>query len=245
MPSPIIYDPQTGLKQSREIRASDTAFGSGSVVSGAVAAGTIFSGHIASGQIGSVHLGDNAVASGDIAANAVASGQIASGSVGSVHLADGAVLSGDIGSGQVGSVHLASGTAVDAAKFLTDDTLVASETISGVRAVHVDTSGRARIAMAAVSGRMPAVGVALSNFASGDVVTIFHRGRIQATALNFSGAIGRDVFVGRSGTLVTATYDVASGYPSLSGDQQQKIGVAKNQSGAFIFPNAEMTQVGV
>ena len=216
---------------------------SGSVQSGHVASGAVqgFFGstrHVASGTIGVFDFGSGAVTAGTVGSGAIVSGNVASGQIGTFHLASGtvtsgrignnAVASGNLGGNQIGNPHLASGAAIDAAQWLIDDNFTAAEPISGGRAVAFTQSGTLQIAMAAVSGRMPAVGVAPSNFASGATVTIFHRGRVFNTIFNFSGWMNQPVYVGASGHLV------ASGAPIASGNIQQIVGVSMQQSGLFV-----------
>ncbi len=64
MPSPIIFDPATATRTAREIRASDTAFGSGSVGSGAIAPDAVLSGQVGPGEIGTIHLASGVIGTG-------------------------------------------------------------------------------------------------------------------------------------------------------------------------------------
>jgi CSLREA domain-containing protein len=179
-----------------------------SVTSGAIASGQIFAFHLASGAVVSGLLGDAAIASGTIASGQVGnvhvrSGGLGSGAIGSgqiswVHHASGAIISGQVGnnavnsggvaSGQIGQYHLASGAIIAYAQvnapFLSGSfgQTLASEMISGVRAVAIDPNGRVRIAMAAVSGRMPAVGVVADNILSGMPVSLLGDGPVQFTS---------------------------------------------------------------
>src|SRR3972149_4865852 len=207
MPSPIIYDSASGDRVSRQIRAADSAFASGAVQSG----------QVASGSIGSVHLADNAVASGDIAAGAVASGQIAS--------------------GQVGSVHLASGTTVAPARVLGGaGESGAAEPISGTQPVAINASGNAVLANA-ISGRMPAIGIAGANTTSGATISLHHEGQFNSTLFRSGNMVGgRRMFVHLSGDFSTTP-------PTASGSFSQVMGVAKSASGGFFKPEMEILQV--
>lgn len=207
MASPILNEIASGEWTARPIEAGDNAFASGSIISGSIADGTIFSGQIASGQIGGPHLASGAVQSG--------------------HIGNAAVVSGSIASGQVGSTHLASGLIAPAAEYLVDDTFQTAEPISGVRAAGFTPSGYLQIAMASVSGRMPAAGVVVDNYASGVLAKLYHRGRLFSTGLNFSGFVDKPIFVGQSGILATAA-------PTVSGSQTQRIGFAAAASGLFV-----------
>lgn len=115
-----------------------------------------------------------------------------------------------------------------AAELLTDGTFSAAEMISGGRAVAFNQSGALVQAMASVSGRMPAVGVAASNYLSGAAVTLYRAGRLFSTLYNFSGWPDMPLYVGASGDVV------ASGAPTLSGNVQQIVGVSINASGMMI-----------
>lgn len=222
--------------------------GSGQVVSGKIGEGAVSSGNIASGTIGSVHLADDAVQSGDIAANAVHSGTIASGSIGSVHLADNAVLSGDIGpnavnsgnisSGVIGEHHLRSGFVFTAtqAQVLIDNTWLTAEPISGGRCVSFNASGQLIQAKADDDLRLPSVGVVDTNYASGIAATFFHKGRLSTTFFNFSGYLGRRLFVGISGELTGVP-------PSVPGQRVQKMGVASTSSGIFLAPDTDIIKL--
>lgn len=112
---------------------------------------------------------------------------------------------------------------------------IAEEPISGLRAVCISPSGNIRIAMAGVSGRMPAIGITPDNVASGISCNVFTAGDVQAVAglVDFSGYIGLPIYVGRSGQIVTASGAWNSG-GFQSGDILQYIGVPGN-SGAFFI----------
>src|SRR5262249_26306396 len=147
--------------------------------------GAIVSGNIASGQVGQFHLASGAVTSGAIASGQVSQFKLASGAVNSGQIASGAVIGAfgggaptlasgtigptDLGSGAVASGNTASGAVITYARDVITDLFMCSETISGVRSVTIDPagSGQIRIAMAAVSGRMPAIGVVFENNLSG------------------------------------------------------------------------------
>ena len=121
--------------------------------------------------------------------------------------------------------------------------LLTAETISGVRAVQVDTSGHLRIAMPSVSGRMPAVGIVADNVASGISVIPQIIGLVQfpnggsGQTVDFSGAIGSRIWVGPSGQLITSvgarwTGDGSGGW--LSGSSMQPLGIVVNSGGVIL-----------
>jgi hypothetical protein len=236
-------------------------FGSGAVLSGA----------IASGQIGVDHLGSGAVTSGAIASGqvgqfAISSGAVSSGRLGvtgsptgtnflrddfswaavsiiaSGALSSGSVVSGNIASGQVGTFHFASGDIITYARNASFDQYETAEMISGVRCVGINNSGLLQIAMAAVSGRMPATGVMFANALSGTVATVIRFGDVLGPSLSIgsglciSGRMGRSLWVGASGSVVT----LSGGGPTIgigatnSGAWGQRIGTS-SASGAVLI----------
>jgi hypothetical protein len=236
MPTPLIYDIPAGDTLVRPFSAADNIFASGAIQSGALGADVVNSVNIGSGQ----------VVSGKIGEGAVSSGNIASGSIGSVHLADNAVQSGDIGanavnsgnisSGVIGEHHLRSGFAVTIAQILVDNTWLTAEPISGGRCVAFNTSGQLIQAKADDDLRLPSVGVIDTNYTSGTVATFFHKGRMSTTFFNFSGYLGRRLFVGISGEL---TGDP----PQVAGQRVQKMGVASTSSGIFLAPDTDIIKL--
>lgn len=227
-----------------------TAIPSGQIVVTQIASGGLASGGIASGQITTLNLASGCVSwqqhlsgcvrSGHVGDAAVVSGSIASGSIFNHHVSDAGVLSGNIGSGQISTYHFGSGAEVTRSKDVVPLysggawTVISCEMISGVRAVRINSSGRVEIAMAAVSGRMPAVGVVTENVASGIACNVQIAGYYQdnSGSLLFSG-IGTRVHVGRSGQIAIMSGSWSSG-GWLSGDLGQSIGIAVN-SGGFLF----------
>ena len=208
--------------------------GGGMVVSGSVSSGSITPGSISSGAVGSGNIASGAVqgffgstrhiASGTVGVFDLGSGAVVAGSIGS-----GAVVSGNIASGQIDGMHFASGAIIDAARWLVATTFLTAETISGGRCVGFNQSGALVIAMAAVSGRMPAIGIAADNALSGQSLNVYEQGKLFSTAFNFSGYPNQPVFVGESGFLVV------SGAPLNSGNLQQVVGVTIHGSGLFVL----------
>lgn len=198
--------------------------GNSAVVSGSIASGQVASGHLASGTVLPNYITSGGVTSGMLGDSSVLSGSIGSGQIAHPMFGSGAILSGDIASGQIGTYHLASGTSVTQAEIVVDSSFVTAELISGGRAVGLTSSGTLQIAMAAVSGRMPAVGVLGENIASGQSATITQKGRSFSPNYNFSGFGGQLIFVGASGTLDGTT----PGGPTFSGAIVQAVGVAAN-----------------
>ena len=109
------------------------------------------------------------------------------------------------------------------------------ETISGIRAVAISPSGLLYIAMPSVSGRMPAIGVAVNNALSGQFLIYSQLGSIQATSglLNFSGYVGKTIWIARSGQLAQMSGSwLSGGYTSR--DVWQRAGIALNSGGLRI-----------
>lgn len=196
MPSPIIFDPATASKTAREIRASDTAFGSGSVGSGAIAPAAVLSGQVGPGEIGTIHL-----------------------------------ASGVIGAGFSAQV------------LINDTTYVAAEAINPGQPLAISTdpaeSGKVSVARA-VSGKMPAFGIATASGALNTVVPVHHQGLFES-AFAFSGQSivkGVSVFVAPDGRLSSVP-------PTGSGVIQQKVGVGYGGSGESIYfdPSRETVDI--
>ncbi len=208
--------------------ATTAAVGGSSVVSGAIGPDSVQSGNIASGAVyGQGNSGTFSIASGTISrfdlantsvrVNNIGSGQVQSGRIGLQGIVSGNVGSGSIAgqagggvfgiaSGTIGSMDLASGTIATLARWGVVDVsgITTEEVISGVRAVTMSLSGRMRIAMTNVSGRMPAVGVMFGNAVSGDVVSglacYWGGGPFQlSSGLSYFPILGSQVYVGRSG----------------------------------------------
>src|SRR5208282_1036996 len=89
----------------------------------------------------------------------------------------------------------------------------AQETISGVVAVALSQSGNLLVAMASVSGRMPAIGVVVDNVASGIQANVYTAGIFSVTSglADYSGYLGQTIYVGRSGQIVTTSGSFNSG----------------------------------
>jgi hypothetical protein len=231
-------------------------FSSGAVLSGNIASGQIGlnhiasgavrSGHIASGQIGFRHIANGAVQSGSVASGQItwshlASGHQLSGGIISGLIGNNAVTSGNIASGQISTYHLASGATTTISQFSapfmsgTAWTAITEEMISGDRAVTLSQSGTLRIAMASISGRMPAIGVVVDNVASGIPANVYTAGLFQFTSgmADYSGYLGQTIFVGRSGQIVTTSGSFNSG-GLLSGNIIQPLGQAWTSGGAII-----------
>jgi hypothetical protein len=231
--------------------------GSGAIVSGRIASGVVGNLHISSGAVTSGRLGvtgtpdgtqflkddfswgapsatitSGQIVSGLVGDNAVNSGNISSGAIGHSHVGNAAIQSGNIASGVIGGYNIASGyTPIFTAMFFsgTAATEITEETISGVRAVALSQSGNIRVAMASVSGRMPAIGIVIDNVASGIQANVYTAGNFQFTSgmADYSGYLGLSLFVGRSGQIVTTSGSFNSG-GFASGDVIQSMGIVNN-----------------
>lgn len=225
---------------------------SGSVLSGSVGSGQISSGMLASGLIaalGSATLTSGQIVSGLLATTStnapVNSGNIGSGQIGLIHCqsgftTSGLYLSGSIGSGQITTVHIASGTKVDFSEHSIEDTYVTAELISGIAPVAFNLSGEIIAAWAQFpnSGRVPAIGLAIDNIASGQPITIYTYGRVYSPNLLYSGGVFSGnvgpLYVGRSGGLSNSF---------LGSNPVQSMGVQTTNSGLWINVGPAMEAV--
>lgn len=247
--------------------------GSGGIVSNAIASGQVGSFHIASagvmsanigsGQIGSAHLGfstgGGALVSGSVQSGHVASGTIGgfvgptrhiqSGTLAHTDFGSGAIQSGDIASGQIGSLHIASGAIITYAHNCLYDLAATAETISGVRCVKMNYSGLLIIAKAAVSGLWPAMGICFDNVLSGSIAQVVTFGNVVGPAdqigsgLCFSGRLGRPLFMGASGQVVTISGGgprVGVG-PTNSGAMTQRVGMSTTSGAMFVRIELELS----
>ena len=229
---------QSGTIASGQVGPAQLASGaalagitSGSIASGDIGNNSVTSGNIASGQISLFHM-----ASGFNGWSGGGGASLTSGSITSGYIGNAAVTSGNIASGQIAMSHLASGMpqAITSGLIAQSgnanvNTPVYSQNttqmISGVRAVSFNGTGAVQIAMASVSGTMPAVGVVYDNVASGSAAQIYDRGSVTIGSGAMT-AIGQPVWVGRSGQICNMSGTFMSGGFS-SGDVGQMIGTAQ------------------
>ena len=139
---------------------------------------------------------------------------------------------------------MASGATVVRSQFVaaiysgTSWTALTMETISGVRAVSLNGSGRVQVAKAVAVGGvfpMPAIGVVVDNVLSGIQANVYQIGLFQLSSgmADYSGYLGTRVWVGRSGQVVSVSGSWNSG-GHASGDFGQPLGYVVN-SGAVLF----------
>jgi len=220
---------------------------SGTVGGNDFASGGVNSGDLGSGILSRFKLSSGTVNSGQVASGAVqgslgATRSIGSGTIGPNDFGSGTVLSGTIASGQTGTNHFSSGAIDTYNRALVFNQYRTSETISGIRCAQLSPSGLLRIAMAAVSGRMPAIGVVITNVLSGSIATVIRYGdflgvaTVAGSGFCISGREGRSLWVGASGQVVTAS----GGGPTIgvgatnSGALGQRIGTS-SASGAMLI----------
>ena len=159
-----------------------------------------------------------------------------------------------VASGTLGTYDAGSGMVARAANFVTplhsgaSWTMITGEIISGVRAVQISQSGFLRIAMASLSGRMPMIGVVVDGVLSGISANVYTMGMFQLTSgmADYSGYVGRTVWVGRSGQIVQWSGSFNSGgFVVTSGtDIFQRIGVAANSGGIVLSVGTNLLQFG-
>lgn len=212
---------------------------SGSVQSGDIGPNAVTSGNIGSGAAWGSVGPTRIIASGTLAGFDFGSGAIVAGVMGS-----GSVLSGNIASGQIGTNHLGSGTVGRAANFLMPLasgaawSMLTGEIISGGMAVKVSHSGFLEIAKASVSGKMPAIGCVFDNVLSGISANVYTAGLFQFASgmADYSGSVGRSVWVGRSGQIVPWSGSWNSGglVTTSGGDLIQRLGVIANSGGVVL-----------
>lgn len=211
----------------------------GTVIQVDIGSGAVGSGALASGAVSQFKLGSGSVWSGHVTSGGIwglvgSLPHIASGSMTGFELGSGAVVSGRVASGQLADFHFASGAKIDASEWGVDTSFFAGERISGggtpcaVSLAFLSGGRSLQTAMASISGRMPAVGIVLANYNSGDAVAFYRGGRVYSSLFNFSGWANRPVYVGRSGQIS------ASGAPTSSGDVQQIVGVVSQNSGLYV-----------
>jgi len=266
---PVSFSLASGIVTSGDLGAASVNtpnYASGSIPQSALASGVGGGGSftLSSGIITSGDVGNNAVTSGNIASGAVglfhmASGfagwsggggaSITSGSITSGDIGNNAVTSGNIASGAVGLFQLASGAingltatyAENVAPFPTNAGVnpITQELISGAYAVAISPSGNLWIAMASVSGRMPAVGVVAGQFSSGVTlgVNLVSQGigGTNASGLTNFAQYGQPVWVGRSGQLCLSSGGFMSG-GFASGDVRQQIGTSISSGFMIVNP---------
>lgn len=231
--------------------------GSGDIGSGAIT-GANQSGSmcIASGSIGRFDLGAGIVFSGVVVSGAITGANqsgvqcIASGSIGSFDLGNAVVGSGQTASGSLGPFAFASGAVVRAAGGLSPfvsglnwgtPTLITGETISGVRCVGISQSGTLQVAMASVSGRSPAIGIVVDNILSGFPANVYMGGAFQLSSglADYSGYLGKPIWCGRSGQVVSFSGSFNSGGFSVASgaDLIQRMGWALNSGAIAVLPD--------
>jgi hypothetical protein len=245
--SPPVFQPGATIYHDAPAAFFNSVFASGSVTSGQLGNGTVVSGSVASGQIASPHIAAGGVLSGNIGSGQIGSAHLASGTIpvpfsltsGAVtsgYIGNGAVNSGNVASGQIGAYHIAPGVLPQVnvsgnTGYLTPSfSATTAELVSGVQAVAVNTTVNSLWrAMAAVSGRMPAVGMVFDNVSSGQMAMVYTQGNYQNLASGTVSSVGLPLWVGQSGGIVQTSGGMCSG-GWASGNVIQQVGTALTNS---------------
>jgi len=219
------------------------ALSSGAIQSGQLSTTTppVSSGNVASGQLGTIHITSGGLLSGTLGSGSV-TGQalgptgpnmvIASGSISPYDVASGTSFYGAV---VAGGTPWVSGAVAGQPGVPNPLQGATAEVVSGPVAVCFNQSGQLQVAMASISGRQPAIGIALGNAFSGKQVPWAMLGAIQYSSgmAFFSGWTGTRAWLGRSGQIVQLSGSWASG-GWASGDMGQPIGQIVN-SGGIVF----------
>jgi len=207
------------------------------IISGKIASGGVTNDVIAHRGILSGKLTSGATL-GDVVANrGVWSGKIASGAIAGDAIASWGILSGSIASGIITEQQLVSGISIDIAETSEEPGYRAKEAISSYACVYIaDMSGNYVGLALALSGSMPAIGIAGANIASNALGIIHYGGRAAAHTAVVSGQYGKPVYVGTDGQLKITP-------PSVSGNIQQVMGTVKNDDEVFLFPEPQGIEI--
>lgn len=176
--------------------------------------------------------------------NQISSGVLVSGLVTQNYLAAESVRSGHVGSGAVvgngiaGKRSVASGSLdrVDQNSGCVVDYFACEEAISGVRAVAWGSGGCFLVNAQRGSGlRLPAVGVAVGNYASGAVVSVITKGLVGVAFSGgaASGFFGSYLYVGSGGLLINQSGFMGG---SSSGQGAAPTPAASGYSGSMVQP---------
>ncbi len=120
--------------------------------------------------------------------------------------------------------------ALDEGLTIRDDYTLAAPMAAGL-AVSINTAGGLVDANRATSSKMPSAGIIKVGATSGQPVVVIKSGKFHKTGWNFSGYIGRAVYVGTSGNLI---------YGTFSG-QNQQMGTVCDGSGVNIQVSAQIS----
>lgn len=228
--------------------------------------GAVTSAILASGQVGVPHIYPGAIISAKIAANVIAtphilnqgilSASIGANQVGGAHILDGSILSSEIGAAAVGGAKLwdygltsgkyasgsiteqalVSGISIDIAEISQEPSYRAAALISAFLGIQFSTSGYFSHTQAADVDTMPAVGLTIANIASGAIGTFQHQGRMANPDWDFSGYVGKLLFIGTS-SQVTLTA------PTTSGESVQRVGKVIDPTTVFVKPELAFVQI--
>ena len=201
-----------------------------------VAAAGILSAHITSGGVGTPHVAAAAITSALVASGALGP-HVAAAGILSAHIAFGAVTAEHIASGSITENRLVSGISIDISEMVQEPSFRTAEAIQAYQVVYFSLSGAFAPARALQSGTVPGVGLALASGTSGSLTTLQTKGRVVNANWNFSGFVGRLVFVGTSSEVVASS-------PPQSGAIIQRIGQVVSPVSVIFEPGLETVQLG-
>lgn len=207
-----------------------------SILSAKIAANIIATPHILNQGILSASIGANVLATPHILNQGILSASLAAGVIGDTLVANFGIVSGKIASGVITEQQLVSGLSIDIAEIAQEPGYRAQDLISAFLGVQFNISGYFNFAQAGDISSMPAVGITTANILSGQIGTFRYGGRLGNAAWDFSGYVGRMLFIGTSSE-VTLTA------PSLSGQCVQRIGKVIDEDTAFLRPELTFVQI--
>jgi len=191
----------------------------------------ILAGGILSAAIGVDEIGKEHIRDGEIVSAAIGAGEI-----GDALLMDYGVVSGKVASGAITENELASGLSIDISEMVQEPSYRAEDLISAYLGVQFSISGYFDFAQARVATTMPAIGITTANILSGQVGTFRYQGRMTNPNWDFSGYVGKLLFLGLSSE-VTLTA------PTASGDCVQRIGKVVDADTIFVRPELFYAQI--
>lgn len=215
------------------VHLADGAVKSGDIAANIIATPHILAGGILSGAIGADVIGKEHIRDANIVSAAIAAGIIAD-----ALLADYGVVSGKVASGTITENELASGLSIDIAEMVQEPSYRAQVLISAATnlGVQFSVSGYFSYAQARAVTTMPAIGITTANILSGQVGTFRYQGRMTNANWDFSGYVGKLLFLGLS-SQVTLTA------PTASGDCVQRVGKVVDADTVFVRPELFYAQI--
>jgi len=208
------------------------------ILSASLGAAIIAAPHIANQGLLSANFGAGAIGGTHVANQGLVSANLAVGVIGHSLVTDYGIVSGKVASGAITENELASGLSIDIAEMAQEPTFRAQTLISGSTpmGIQFSVSGYFSYAQARDISSMPAIGVTTANILSGQVGTFRYGGRLTNTGWDFSGYVGRLLYMGLSSE-VTLTA------PSVSGDCIQRVGKVVDSDTMFLNPSLQFLQI--